>query len=167
MKLFLFLCSLFLFGNAQAGELYRSIDGKGNVHYGDTPLEDSDDVVQLKFGGEPAPDEIVPYATYKARQNFPVTLYVFPNCGTSCQLALDLLNKRGVPYAEINLVSQVEIDAFRKASGGIEVPALTVGKAWLKGFLAEQWNKELDFAGYPRTSPYRPRPTTPPVPPAQ
>ncbi len=167
MKLFLFLCSLFLFGNVLAGELYRSIDSQGNVHYGDAPLEESDDVVQLRFGGEPAPDETVPYETQKARQNFPVTLYVFPNCGTSCQLALGLLNKRGVPYTEISLVSQVEIEAFRKASGGIEVPAITIGKVWLKGFLAEQWNKELDFAGYPRTSPYRPRAAALPVPPAQ
>jgi len=60
-------------------------------------------------------------------------------------------------------VNQEDIDAFRKESGDSQMPALTIGKTWLRGFLADQWNRELDFAGYPKTAPYRPRPTTPPA----
>jgi glutaredoxin len=160
MNKFLFLCIVLLFGNTQAGELYRSIDSEGKVHYSDSPLAESDDVVLLKMNIEPTPDEGLPYETQKARKNFPVTLYVFPNCSSVCQQARDCLNQRGVPFSEINLVTQSDIDEFRKASAGVEMPALTVGKTWLKGFLAELWNKELDFAGYPRTSNYRPRPAT-------
>jgi hypothetical protein len=36
-----------------------------------------------------------------------------------------------------------------------------VGKTWVKGFHDEQWDKELDFAGYPKTTPYRAKPAAP------
>ena len=171
MKPLLLLCGVLLFGNVQAGELYRSIDSSGKVHYSDKPLPEAEDVEELKLGGEPAPDESLPYETQRAKQNFPVTLYVFPDCGPACQLARDLLSKRGIPFAEISLEKKEDVDAFRKASGDSQVPALTIGKTWIKGFLAEQWHKELDFAGYPKSAPYRARatapPSTPPAKPAQ
>jgi hypothetical protein len=49
------------------------------------------------------------------------------------------------------------------------LPALTIGKTWLKGFQAEQWNNELDFAGYPKkVLTYRPPvPASAPTQPAQ
>ncbi len=167
MKPLFLLCGFLLMGNAQAGELYRSIDSSGKVLYSDRPLYGAEDVEQLKLGSEPAPDESLSYETRKAQQNFPVTLYVFPTCVTPCQQARDFLNKRGVPFTEKNVEAQEDFDAFRKAAGGGEVPALAVGKTWLKGFLDEPWNKELDFAGYPKSAPYRPRPATPPTQPVQ
>ncbi len=167
MKPFLFLCGFFLFVNAQAGELYRSIDSSGKVHYSDRPLAGTEDVEQLKLGSEPAPDESLPYETQKAQQFFPVTLYVFEGCTDACKQARNLLLQRGIPFTEKNLVTQEDADEFRKISGGSGIPALTVGKTWLKGFVAEQWNKELDFAGYPKVAPYRPRPASPATQPAQ
>jgi glutaredoxin len=149
MKKFILLASLFAFAHVHAAELYRSIDKDGKVHYGDSPLEGSDDVEQLKLGNDPVPDENLPYETRRARQNFPVTLYTFPACGSACQQARDLLNKRGIPFAEKSLVTQEDIDAFHKDSGDSMLPSVTIGKTWLKGFLATQWTKELDFAGYP------------------
>ena len=123
---------------------------------------------QLKLGKEPTPNEDLPYETQRAMQNFPVTLYTFPECGSVCQLARDLLTKRGIPFTDKSLVKQEDIDAFRKDSGDSKLPALTIGKTWLKGFLAEQWDNELDFAGYPKSvRSYRPRPATPPAQPAQ
>ncbi|MDO8990164.1 MAG: glutaredoxin family protein [Sideroxyarcus sp.] len=152
---FLLIC-LLLLANVQAAELYRSIDKDGKVHYSDTPLEGSEDYERLKLGKEPVPDENLPYETRRARDNFPVTLYTFPTCGSACQQARDMLDKRGIPYAEKSLVTKEEIDAFHQASGDSKLPAATVGRTWLKGFQAEQWNSELDFAGYPKTAPYRP-----------
>ncbi len=166
MKFLFMVCALVVMGNAQAGELYRSIDSSGKVHYSDKPLAGSDDVERLKLGKEPAPDDSLPYETMRAKQNFPVTLYVFPDCGSACQQARDFLNKRGIPFTEANMITQEDIDAFRKASGFSDAPALTIGKTWLRGFLAEQWNKELDFAGYPKSAPYRPRPAAPAAKPA-
>lgn len=167
MKLFLFLFGFFLFGNAQAGELYRSIDSSGKVHYSDRPLSGTEDVERLKLGSEPLPDDSLPYETQRAKQTFPVTLYIYEDCGAVCKQARDLLNQRGVPFIEKVLASQEDINTFRKTSGGGQVPAATVGKTWLNGFLAEQWNKELDFAGYPKSAPYRPRPATPPTQPVK
>ena len=162
MKRYLLLMSLFLFANVQAGELYRSIDKDGKVHYSDSPLMGTDDVEELKFAKEPKPDESLPYETQRAKQNYPVTLYVFPDCGQPCQQARNLLKKRGIPFTEKSLANQEEIDAFHKASNNGLIPSVTVGKNWLSGFLEDQWNAELDVAGYPKTAPYRPRPATPP-----
>ncbi len=168
MKISLLLVSLLLVTNVQAAGLYRSIDSSGKVQYSDRPPADAEDVAEVKVDKERIPDETLPYETQRAKQNFPVTLYTFPDCGSTCKEARDFLTKRGIPFTEKSLVQQEDIDAFRKASGDAQVPALTIGKNWVKGFLAEQWNKELDFAGYPKSViGYRPpRPATPPAQPA-
>ena len=54
-------------------------------------------------------------------------------------------------------LTKEDIDAFKLKSGDDTVPALSVGKTWLKGFEAGQWNSELDIAGYSKTAPYRPQ----------
>jgi glutaredoxin len=167
MKQLMLLVSLLVMANVQAADLYRSIDKDGKVHYSDTPLPDSEDVVKLKSNILPDPDEGLPYETLQAKQNFPVTLYTFPDCGPLCNQARDFLVKRGIPFSEKSLVKSEDIDEFSKASGGIEVPKLLVGKTWTRGFQAEQWNKELDFAGYPKIAPYRPQPAKPSPPPAE
>jgi glutaredoxin len=164
MTRYFLLAGLLILTNAHA-ELYRSIDSSGRVHYSDKPLAGAEDVTQVKADKAPTPDDSLPYETQRARQNFPVTLYSFPDCGPVCQEARDLLNKRGVPFTDKSLVTLEDIEAFSKASGDKSIPKLAVGKTWIRGFLAEQWNKELDIAGYPKTAPYRPRPAT--VPPAQ
>ena len=161
MKRLMLLVSLLVMANVQAVDLYRSIDKDGKVHYSDTPLPESEDVEKLKSDILPDADEGLPYETLRAKQTFPVTLYTFPGCGAPCGLGRDFLNKRGIPFTEKSLVKSEDIDEFSKASGGIEVPKLLVGKSWIKGFLAEQWTRELDFAGYPKTAPYRPRPAAP------
>jgi glutaredoxin len=150
MKKVLLLLSLLILTNVQAAELYRSIDKDGKVQYTDTPFVDTEDVQALKPVKEPVSDENLPYATKVARDNFPVTLYAFPACGSSCQMGRDLLNKRGIPFTEKSLTRQEDIDAYQKASGDSRYPGLQVGNTWLKGFQAEQWNNELDYAGYPK-----------------
>jgi arsenate reductase-like glutaredoxin family protein len=162
---FLLMCVLML-ANVQASELYRSIDKDGKVHYSDTPLEGSEDYERLKLAKEPIPDASLPYETQRARQNFPVTLYTFPDCSSACRQARDFLNKRGIPYAEKSLSTKEDIDAFRKDSSDSKLPAVTVGRTWLKGFQEEQWNNELDIAGYPKKV-LTYRPTAPAAPPAQ
>jgi len=156
----IFVLALLLAGNAYA-ELYRSIDKDGKVHYSDVPLTGSEDVAEVKVDKAPTPDETLPYEVQRAKQNFPVTLYSFPDCGSACKMSREFLSKRGIPFVEKSLVTQEDIDAFRKDSGDNQMPALSIGKSWLKGFQAEQWNKELDIAGYPKTAIYRP--ATPPA----
>jgi glutaredoxin len=160
MKKYMLLLGLLLCANAQAGEVFRSIDDSGKVHYSDSPLTGSDDVEELKLDKAPIPNVDLPYETQQAMKNFPVTLYTFPSCGSACEQARALLNKRGIPFTEKSLVKQEDIDAYRKDSGDSQVPAATIGKTWAKGFLEETWNKDLDVAGYPKRN-FTYRPPTP------
>ena len=157
MKSITIILACCLAASVHAGELYRSIDAQGKVHYSDRPLPGTDDVEQLHLSQPPAPDASLPYETQRAMQYFPVTLYVSADCGSPCQLAREFLLQRGIPFSEKQLTIQEDLDAFRKLSGGDSIPAATVGRTWLRGFLASDWNKELDVAGYPKTAPYRPR----------
>ncbi|MBU0689052.1 MAG: glutaredoxin family protein [Gammaproteobacteria bacterium] len=161
MRIFMIIAMLCVFiGNAQAG-LYRSVDSQGKVHYSDSPLPGTDDVEQLKLGAKPTPDTSLPYETQRAHKNFPVMLYVSPNCGAPCNEAQSFLNKRGIPFTEQSLDTAEKVETYRNKNGDLTVPALTIGDTRLKGFLESSWNMELDFAGYPKSAPYRPRPVQP------
>ncbi|MBI3901631.1 MAG: glutaredoxin family protein [Nitrosomonadales bacterium] len=154
--------------SAQAAGVFRWVDKDGNVHYGDMPAEGAAQVQQKKFGEDhEIEDAALPFETRRARQKFPVTLYVSANCIDACQQARELLNKRGIPFTEKKLSTQEEIESFRKESGDNQVPTLKVGRSWLLGFLPEQWSGQLDDAGYPRFASYvppnTPGPTSPPA----
>ena len=149
--------------SVQAGELYRWVDSSGIVHYSDVPSADAEKIDSRRFSDEVTPSENLPYETRRAQQNFPVTLYVGDGCGETCDQARSLLSKRGIPFSEKLLRTKQDVDAFKQLSGFDGVPALAVGKNFLRGFLAERWNSELDIAGYPKTAPYR-APGTPAIP---
>ena len=140
---------------AQAGELYRWVDARGKVHYGDMAPPEADQVQVKKFSDTAAPDAGLSYEARRAHQNFPVTLYVAPNCAETCDRARELLKKRGIPFSEKSLKTQGEFDAFKALSGSDGVPTLSVGRNFLKGFQFDQWHNELDIAGYPKIAPYR------------
>jgi len=154
-KVLVFLLLTFHALTVHASDMYRWVDSKGIVHYSDIPAANAEKINPGKFSGQPIPGEDLPYATRIARQNFPVTLYVGAGCGDTCDKARNLLNKRGIPYAEKTLSTKDQIDAFKKQSGSDIVPTLEVGKSYLKGLQSEQWNGELDIAGYPKIAPYR------------
>ena len=146
--------------SAEGNELTFDKDGK--VYYGDRPDEDAVGAEQKKFGAPvSAGDDDLSYSVRKAKQDFPVTLYVAPNCGDVCVQARSLLNKRGIPFVEKNLATKEDIDAFKAKTGGNSVPVLEVGKSILSSFEAGKWNGELDVAGYPKTAPYGSRPAAP------
>lgn len=156
-------CLLGITAGVHAGELYRWVDSDGKVHYGDTPPADTKKIETKKLSDAPTANENLPYETRRAQQNFPVTLYVADSCGEPCDKARTFLRKRGIPFSEKSLTTKEEIDAFKKLSGSSSSPTLSIGKNFLIGFLAEQWQRELDFAGYPKTSAYR-GPGTPSAP---
>lgn len=159
MKIGLIALGLFLIllNTAQAGSLYRWTDKDGKVHYGDRPAEDALAAEQKKFS-DTAGEVDLPYGVRKARQDFPVTLYVSSNCGEYCVHARALLNRRGVPFVEKNIATKEDVASLKQITGGDSTPALTVGRTPIIGFEAGQWNRELDIAGYPQSAPYGVRP---------
>ncbi len=159
-------------GYAYGAGLYKWVDKNGKVHYGDQPAEDAIKPEQKKFSSSvTTSDDDLPYSLRKAKSDFPVTLYVAPNCGDLCVQARAMLNKRGIPFAEKNLVTNEDITAFKTKYGGSSTPSLTVGKTLLSGFDVGPWNNELDIAGYPKSAPYGLQPVKPveakPVTPAE
>jgi glutaredoxin len=157
----LLACLAIMPSAVQAGELFRWVDKSGKVYYGDIPPAGDPDVERLKLSSESAQSEDLPYETLRAKQNFPVTLYVGNGCGEPCNMARSMLTKRGIPFSEKLLKYKEDAEAFKKLSGFDAVPALAVGKNFLRGFQAEQWHSELDIAGYPKTSTYRQSTVTP------
>lgn len=158
---FISICLLIAsISSVQADALFRWTDKQGKVHYGDRPTEDAVGAEQKKFGTAPETDELS-YSTRKAQQDFPVTLYVAPNCEEYCAQARAFLNKRGIPFVEKDLVTKEDVDAFKAKTGGNSIPAITVGRTLLNGFEAGQWSSELDIAGYPKFAPYAKRSVQP------
>ena len=141
--------------DTQAGELYRWVDSKGIVHYSDTPPPKSEQAETIKISNASGSDAGLPFETLRAKQNFPVTLYVGSACADLCDQARSLLSKRGIPYTEKVLKTKEDLEALKKLFGMEGIPALAVGKTYLAGFLANKWHSELDVAGYPKTPPYR------------
>ncbi|MGH8729255.1 MAG: DUF4124 domain-containing protein [Burkholderiales bacterium] len=136
-----------------AGETYKWVDERGQVHYSDQPPPPSvKNVEKKKAAGNTIDTSELPYALRQAVKKHPVTLYATA-CGEPCDKARELLKTRGVPYNEKDPQRPEQSEELKKVSGGMEVPVLQVGQSKvLKGFEEGQWHRELDAAGYPKTS---------------
>ena len=137
--------------SANAAQLYRWVDAKGNVEWRDTPPPASvpaKKIEQRKIGDNITPGEEMPYAVQLAMKNHPVTLWA-TDCGAVCTNARAHLNRRGIPYTDKN--PQSDFEAFKKISPDGSIPFLQVGNTRLKGYLESEWDNTLDYAGYPRT----------------
>jgi glutaredoxin len=84
-------------------------------------------------------------------QRYPVTLYTAPNCAP-CDAGRQMLQQRGIPYAERGILNEEDAAALRRLTAGRTVPSLTVGVQALRSFNADDWAATLDAAGYPRES---------------
>ena len=155
----------FLFAalSANAAQLYRWVDAKGNVEWRDTPPPASapaKKVEQRTMGDNVTPSDDLPYAVALAKKNHPVTLWA-NDCGPVCTSARAHLNRRGIPYTDKN--PQADFEAFKKISPTGNIPFLQVGRTNLNGYLESEWDSTLDYAGYPSTALVTLRPK-PPVP---
>jgi glutaredoxin len=138
---------------AMAGELYRWVDKNGVIHYGDVPANDAQQLETKKFSEPPPAPSPSSFSLDRAKKNFPVTLYVIRNCGDGCKQARDFLAKFNIPYTEVLLQNQQQVNEFKQKSGSDLSPTLSVGKDWLKGFQPDEWQDELNVAGYPGVGP--------------
>ena len=150
-----------------AQQLYRWTDEKGVVHITDTPPPSTAKNVQRPRADASAQSEAQhPYELAQAMKDFPVTLYTAPNCQDPCSRARELLNKRGVPFREIQVTDKESIQELSRLSGSNQVPVLLVGKSVQKGFEQEAFDALLDSARYPRTGLMPARNQAAPKPPA-
>jgi glutaredoxin len=147
-----------LCGSASA-QMYRWVDKDGRVHYTQTPPPPDAKSAQKKSigpGGSAAPYGELPYASQTAAKNFPVTLYTAPECGAACDQARALLVRRAVPFREVDVRAQKDIDNLKAVSGGAQVPFLVVGSQKQGPFTEEAYGALLDAAGYPTSGPRLP-----------
>lgn len=144
-------------GSLLAAQLYRWVDENGRVEWRDTPPPaNAKQVERRTVGGSTIETSSLPYSVQQAARNFPVTLWN-SSCGAPCDQARAHLARRGVPYTEKD--PQADVEAFKKLTGGLDVPVLYVGSNRIKGYLESEWDAALDVAGYPRTAPPGVKPT--------
>ena len=153
------LCAAAFAAAAQA-QMYRWTDDKGRVHVTDALPPASAKNVQKLGGATQAEDapaaDAEPYALQLARKSFPVTLYTTPGC-EACGEARKLLNARGIPFKEMSVTEESQIEELKKTVGSASVPAMIVGATVQKGFEEGTYQRTLDAAGYPKTGALPPR----------
>ena len=151
------LVLLFAFAAAAQAQPYRWIDEKGRVQYSDTPPPAGAKGVQKKRLHDNAVGGQGSYELDKAMRESPVTLYSHPDCKQQCQIARDTLNKRGIPFREVNVETQETQDELKRVSGGTLVPVLVVGGQVQTAISAQAYERALDLAGCPRAGVARER----------
>jgi glutaredoxin len=137
---------------AQAPQVYRYVDPSGRVVYSDRPPPPEAKSVQTKrVDGNFVESSEPSVAAQMAADRFPATLYTF-ECGEVCQNAEALLNRRGVPYATVDVQKDEQgMIRLRTLTGEERAPVLTLGdKVIVKGFSESRWQAALDEAGYPK-----------------
>lgn len=147
--LVLFAAAALATGVAQAQQ-YRWQDSKGITHFGNAPPAGARNVQKISVPAG-APDAApVPFELARVQKDFPVTLYTAPACKEACERARALLNKRGVPFKEIQVWQEEANEELKRISGGTEVPTMVVGRTVEKGFEPTAFEAALDGAGYPK-----------------
>ena len=145
----LFVCA----ASAAAQQLYRWTDETGRVNITDTPPPPNAKGVQKRSasssGGAADPEQ--PYALAAPMKDFPVVLYTSPICKEPCAQARSALNRRGVPFREVQVWDEKSNEELKRVSGGNEVPTLLVGRSVQRGFEQGAFDALLDSARYPRT----------------
>lgn len=167
--LFLLPCLIASLASHSWGQqMYRWVDEKGRVTYSDQPPPPKVVKFQEKqLKANLVEGEGLSYETQKAQKNFPVTLFVQPDC-SACSSGRDYLAKRGIPFSEVSVKTPEDLNNYQQYFGKeLQIPALLVGSQKTKGFEAGAWGQMLDLAGYPKSALPGSKPIAPAAPPAK
>lgn len=143
-----------LWGAVANAQVYRIVGPDGKVTFSDRPPADARAVpaqtvpITRSAGTGTAS---LPAEVRMAAQRFPVTLYTGADCNP-CLSARSFLLSRGVPFTERTIITQDDVQAFQRLSGGTSMPFATIGGQHIRGFSEAEWGQYLDAAGYPKTS---------------
>jgi len=121
--------------------------------------------VQAQQPQPPSAAPPVPFEIARRQKDFPVTLYTAPKCKEICDKARVALNKRSVPFTEVQVWNEETSQQLKKVSGSNQLPVLVVGTQVQAGFEQTTYDELLDSAGYPQAGRYPPRSQTAPPPP--
>ncbi|MBK9238301.1 MAG: glutaredoxin family protein [Rhodoferax sp.] len=137
---------------AQAQTVYRVVDPDGRVRFTDQPPAPAEKATATS-GGKPvsAAPSGLPLELRQAVSKYPVTLYTATDCAP-CASGRELLTNRGVPFVERTVNTAEDGEAFKRISGDLSLPFLTIGVQRLKGLTPSEWEQYLTAAGYPATS---------------
>lgn len=150
-----------LAATAAIAQPYRWVDEKGRVQFSDTPPPKAKParpgaakpapVAPAAPAAAPSPDDNaqLPFEIQRAQKDFPVTLFTAPICKQPCELAREALNKRGIPFAEVQVWNTETLEQLKTRAGSDNVPALSVGRSTISGFDQARYDQLLDSAGYP------------------
>jgi glutaredoxin len=148
---FAVLLGLLCAGTAALAQQYRWVDDQGKPHYSDTPPAKAKAVTKAEAKApRPPEDPPPPYEVRRAMNDFPVTLYTAPSCTETCELARTVLNKRGIPFAEVLVDSNETRERVKALTGAVGVPVLIVGRSVFTGYEPSGYQGLLDSAGYPK-----------------
>lgn len=151
-------CMLSLACGAAHAQPYRWTDAEGRTHYSDTPPPSSaTNVTQPATRASVPQSESTPFGVEKAMKESPVTLYTAPSCKEACAQARAALNRRGVPFKEIQVWNEQTNEELKRVSGDTKVPVLVVGQLKQVGFAQSAFDDALDIAGYPAAGVLPPR----------
>lgn len=139
--------------SASAQGVYRIVGPDGRVTFSDQPPATAGARPVGSTGSTAAPDSAaqLPFQLRQVVARYPVTLYTAKECAP-CNSGRNLLNARGIPYAEKSIDTPEDGEALKRLSGEASLPFLTIGGQQIKGYSDTEWTQFLDAAGYPKTS---------------
>jgi len=164
------LIALLLTASIPALAQYRWTDANGRVNYGDAPPPDAKNLSTVdgrRRGNAADPTGGIPFEVRKAMATFPITLYTAPDC-SPCESARNWLRRRGAPYQEVLVETDVDAAELKRRVGTTSVPVMTLGRTPHAGFREPEWIAALTAAGYPQQgvlpASYRAEPAKPILP---
>jgi glutaredoxin len=142
----------FLGAPALAQGVYRIVGPDGRVSYSDQPPPAANARPAAAAPGSAGPaSPQLPFELRQISSRFPVTLYTSNECAP-CNSGRNLLNARGIPYAEKTVGTNEDAEALKRLSGQVSLPLLTIGSQQIQGYSDGEWTQFLDAAGYPKQS---------------
>jgi glutaredoxin len=136
-------------------QVYRIVGPDGKVTFSDRAPSDKATPTQAapvtSGSGSGSSTASLPAEVRQAAGRFPVTIYNGADCAP-CLTARSFLLRRGVPFTEKAIVTEEDVQALQRISGGTSMPFATMGAQHIRGFNEVEWSQYLDAAGYPRSS---------------
>jgi len=141
--------------DANAQQIFRSVSPDGRITFSDKVPQEANArtsaATALPIASAGSDISALPFELRQVATRFPVTLYAGPNCAP-CGQGRALLSSRGIPFTEMTVTSNEDIDALQRVAGASSLPFLTIGGQHIRGFSEIEWVQFLDAAGYPKTS---------------